>query len=492
MTENLGDLIRHNASRDKAAVIDLGDPARPVERSYKDLDRRADAVARGLRKAGIAPGQCVGILSQNRIEYIEVFFGIMRAGCVVVPVNIKLARETVAFILEDAATAFHFVETGAADLVPEGRQVITFGEDYEDFLDNGPFTSHEVSDRDLCSMPYTSGTTGQPKGVYLTHHGQQWATRAIVRDRRLTEHERTIVSAPFFHKNALLAIKTAVLPGATLIILPRFDAKVTLHAINDYQATMVTGVPTMMYMLLAETELLSALDVSSITTVSMGSAPATQALIDRIMATFPNCQVQYNYGTTEGGPIMTGWFHPDGKPRPPASVGYPMHDVEFRLEGGPNPNEGELVVRNPGVTIGYHNLPEVTAERLKDGWFYSGDILRQDEDGWLYFVSRKDDMFVCSGENIFPSEVAIRLERHPSIAQAVILPFDDERRGQVPYAFVKLTGQAQLSEDDVRQFAIANGPAYAHPRRVFFVRDFPLSGSNKVDTNALRKLADET
>ncbi|MFM1815622.1 MAG: hypothetical protein RLZ98_2317 [Pseudomonadota bacterium] len=491
MTGNLGDLIRSHRESDKVAVIDLRDPAAPVERTYRDLDRRADAVARGLRNRGIAPGQSVAILAKNRIEFIEVFFGIMRAGCVVVPVNVKLARDTIDFILDDSGTVFHFVETETAGLVPPGRAVVDFDAGYDTFLDFGPFETVPVGEHDICSMPYTSGTTGRPKGVYLGHAGQQWSTHMLVEVRRLTGRERTIVSAPFFHKNALLAIKTAVLPGATLIILPRFDARVTLDAVDRYKATMVTGVPTMMYMLLEERELLSRIDVSSVDTVSMGSAPASLALIERILATFPNCRVQYNYGITEGGPNMTGWYHPEGKPRPPSSVGYPMPGVEFRFEDGPHEQEGELVVRNPGVALGYHNLPEATAERFKDGWFRTGDILRQDDDGWMYFVGRRDDMFVCSGENIFPSEVVIRLERHPGIAQAMILPFDDERRGQVPYAFVKRATGSMITEDEVRKYAIDNGPAYAHPRRVFFVEDFPLSGSNKVDTNALRSLATE-
>ncbi|HAA93951.1 MAG TPA: hypothetical protein DCE33_16005 [Rhodospirillaceae bacterium] len=246
----------------------------------------------------------------------------------------------------------------------------------------------------------------------------------------------------------------------------------------------------MLYMLMAETDLVESLDLSSVTTVSMGSAPASDRLIERIHETFPNSQVQFNYGITEGGPLMVGWFHPEGKTRPLGSVGYPMPRCEYRFEGGPDKMQGELIVRNPGIAIGYHNLPEATSEKFQDGWFRTGDILREDEDGWLYFVGRVDDMFVCSGENIFPSEVVLRLERHPAIAQAVVLPFDDERRGQVPFAFIKRVSGEPVDEDEVKQYALAEGPAYAHPRRVFFVEDFPLSGTNKIDTVALRRLAE--
>lgn len=489
-TLNLGDLFKPNLGNANLAVIDLTDPERPVERSYAALDARADAVAAGLADAGIGRGATVGILSLNRVEFIEAFFGIMRAGAVPVPVNVKLPAETVRYILDDAATALNFTDAVGEALLPPGAAAVNFDRDFERFLRPGDFDTVAVGEADLCGMPYTSGTTGKPKGVYLTHAGQQWAARSLVEHRRLTAGERILISAPFFHKNALVAIKTAMLPGATLITLPRFDPRQALQAIHDHRVTMMTGVPTMLYVLMAETDLVESLDLSSVTTVSMGSAPASDRLIERIRETFPNAEVQFNYGVTEGGPLMVGWFHPDGKKRPLGSVGYPMPDCEYRFEGGLDDKEGELIVRNPGIATGYHNLPEASAEKFRDGWFRTGDILREDEDGWLFFVGRVDDMFVCSGENIFPSEVVLRLERHPAVAQAVVLPFDDERRGQVPYAFVKPVAGKAVDEDEVKQYALAEGPAYAHPRRVFFVDEFPLSGTNKIDTAQLRRLAE--
>jgi acyl-CoA synthetase (AMP-forming)/AMP-acid ligase II len=223
----------------------------------------------------------------------------------------------------------------------------------------------------------------------------------------------------------------------------------------------------------------------------MGSAPASDVLLEDISEAFPNAAVQLNYGTTEGGPIMLGWFHPDGKPRPVGSVGYPIPGCEYRFEGGPNDHQGELVLRNPGVALGFHNLPKETAESFTDGWNRSGDIMRQDEDGWFYFLGRVDDMFVCGGENIFPGEVESLLARHRGIAQAVVLPFGDETRGEVPFAFVVPEEGAALSEDDIKAYALENGPAYAYPRRVFILAMIPLTGTNKVDRDALRRLARE-
>jgi long-chain acyl-CoA synthetase len=193
-----------------------------------------------------------------------------------------------------------------------------------------------------------------------------------------------------------------------------------------------------------------------------------------------------NYGITEGGPIMLGWYHPDGHIRPVDSVGYPISGCEFRFEGGVDESQGELVVRNPGVAIGYYNLPELSKERFSDGWFRTGDIMRQDAEGWFYFIGRVDDMFVSGGENIYPGEVETLLESHPEVVQAVILPFPHTTKGEVPYAFVVKEAGSDLSEKDLKTFTIDNGPAYAHPRKVIFLPDLPLTGTNKIDRSALR------
>jgi long-chain acyl-CoA synthetase len=179
--------------------------------------------------------------------------------------------------------------------------------------------------------------------------------------------------------------------------------------------------------------------------------------------------------------------HPEGKARPEGSIGVPYTGTGARLIGGTHDDEGELAVRNPGILLAYHNLPDETAKRIRDGWYYTGDICRRDADGFYYFVGRTDDMFVCGGENIFPIEVETLLERHPSVHQAYVMPFEHEMKGQVPYAFVVPRPGAQVSEEALRQFALANGPAYQHPRRVFFLSELPLAGTNKIDQKQLRQ-----
>jgi long-chain acyl-CoA synthetase len=223
----------------------------------------------------------------------------------------------------------------------------------------------------------------------------------------------------------------------------------------------------------------------------MGSAPASEVLLDRLQERFPGARINLNYGITEGGPVLLSWKHPDGIPRPRVSVGYPLPDVEIRLEDGPDENQGILHTRNPGVMLGYHNLPEESAKALKDGWLDTGDILRRDENGWFYFVGRSDDMFVTGGENIYPGDVETMLERNDAIMQAVVVPAPNALKAHVPHAFIVLRDGETLTEDEVKKFALANAPAYAHPRRVFFVDALPLAGTNKIDRKLLIQRATE-
>jgi acyl-CoA synthetase (AMP-forming)/AMP-acid ligase II len=216
----------------------------------------------------------------------------------------------------------------------------------------------------------------------------------------------------------------------------------------------------------------------------MGSAPLTQALVDKVEALFPGARVENGYGTTEAGPLPFG-DHPGGIPRPPLSVGYPTSGSEVALREGPSPDEGVLYLRGPMLMNGYHDLPERTAEALRDGWYRSGDLLRRDEDGFYYFVGRADDMFVVGGENVWPGEVERLVERVPGVHQALVVPVPDEIKGALPFCFVVKQQDAVLDEAAVKAYTIQNGPAFAHPRFVAFVAAIPLAATNKPDRRRL-------
>jgi len=487
---NLGLLFAAHAESSRTAITDLRDPEWPRPVSFCALDAACDACARGLVRLGLEPGDRVGILSLNRVEFVIALLGAMRAGVVPVPINVKLSADTVSYIVFDSATRLMFAEPEPKSLVPGGIRVVEFGssgpEGFESFLDHGSFHAFEPIPDSVAIQCYTSGSTGRPKGVLLTHYGQNWSRRILAHTRGTTERDVILIAAPLFHKNALNAIKQGLTAGATLKLLPQFSVERYIETIARYRCTVISGVPTMMAMLLARRDLLNKIDTSSVRTVMMGSAKSSPHLLTELREYFPNAEPLVVYGVTEGGPVPLG-PHPEGKPCPPGSIGMPYPGTEAKLVGGSDPAEGELAVKNPGVLLGYHNLPAETAGRLRDGWYYTGDICRRDGEGFYYFVGRNDDMFVCGGENIFPVEVETLLERHPAVDQALVMPFDHEMKGQVPYAFVVLRAGAQATEEDLKQFAVANGPAYQHPRRVFFVERLPLAGTNKIDKQRLRE-----
>ena len=484
---NLGLLFAEHGASDRAAIIDLRDSTNPRPVSFRELDAGCNAVARGLTKAGLRPGDRIGILSLNRVEFVMTVLGAMRAGVVPVPVNVKLPADGVAYILKDAGARIVFVDSAAKRLLSADMRVVDFDADFESFLDHGAFAAFEPAPDSVAIQPYTSGSTGRPKGVLLSHYGQNWSRLILAHTRGTTAKDVILVAAPLYHKNALNAIKQGLTAGAVLILLPQFDIARYIEALGRYRCTVISGVPTMMAMVLTRKDLLAKVDTASVRTVMMGSALSSATLLEDVKASFPSAEALVVYGVTEGGPVPLG-PHPDGKSRPPGSLGVPYAGTEAKLVGGPGPDEGELAVKNPGNLLGYHNLPAETAKRLRGGWYYTGDVCRRDAEGFYYFVGRTDDMFVCGGENIFPGEVQALLERHPAVHQALVLPFENELKGQVPYAFVVPRNGATVSEDDLKQFALANGPAYSHPRRVFFLEQFPLAGTNKVDRDALRRL----
>lgn len=483
---NLGDLIDRSRDLDREAIIDLVASDHPRRYTHRQIDRLANGVAKYLVDHGYARGTHIAIVSLNRAEYVIAYFGIMRAGCVAVPVNIKLPRETIDYVMDDAVIALAFVDAANRPLVRQGIPVI-------DFDDAGPtgfaaaikpddFTSVAAGKEEVGQMLYTSGSTGRPKGVPLSHDGQLWALSTRT-SGALNESDRYVIAQPLFHMNGLFAIKTIFATNASVVLLPSFETRSYIEAIAAYKVTAATAVPTMWARVVKETELLGQRDISSVRRLMLGSAPMTMGLWDKIKQALPNVTISIGYGTTEAGPAVFG-PHPDKIPTPPLALGYPITFDDIKLVNGTE-NEGVLLMRNPALMDHYHNLPQQTAKAIVDGWYYSGDVMRRDENGFYYFVGRADDMFVCSGENIYPGEVEKLLERHPQVQQAVVVPLPDEERSQVPVAFIVTRAQAHPSFDDIRKFTIANGPAYQHPRRVEFVSELPWAGTNKIDRKAL-------
>ncbi len=486
---NLGDLVHRDRDQDKLAIIDLGGE---TERryAYRDVDGMAKGVARALTARGFRRGDRIAILSLNRAEFIAAYYGIMRAGLVAVPVNFKFPQATIDFILRDADARLVFCDPPRRDLCPAGLPVVCFGDagpdGFDRFIDPGPFDAIVAHQDEPAMFLYTSGSTGTPKGVVLSHQSHIWVVETRLDGQDLSRH-RFLIAAPLFHMNALALSKLACAAHATIVLQPQFVATAYIAAIGQHRCTWLTAVPPMIAMMLRERALLERTDLSSVEFIRMGSAPVSQSLMEALHRALPRAKVTNAYGTTEAGPVVFG-PHPRGLPQPETSVGYPHPKVQLRLiaDEGRIADEGALEMKCPAVMLGYHNRPDLPPPITADGFYKTGDVFRRDADGFFYFLGRTDDMFVSGGENIYPGDVERMLERHPAVAQACVVPIDDDIKGQKPVAFVIASSGAKPDAEDIKRFALTNGPAYQHPRFVWFVDRLPLSSTNKIDRNALK------
>jgi long-chain acyl-CoA synthetase len=492
---NLGDLIRRERDLDKIALIDLGGEQSPREFSYRQIDDMANSVARALIKRGVARGDRIGILSANRAEFLAACFGIMRAGLVAVPVNFRFPPATIAFILRDAGAKLVLCDPPRRDGCPADLPVVCFGgagaDSFDRFLDPGPFKTVTPAPDEPAMFLYTSGSTGTPKGVVLSHQGHIWVVETRLSGQDLARH-RYLIAAPLYHMNALALAQLACAAHATIVLQPQFSAPAYIEAVGRYRITWLTAVPPMIAMMLRERELLARTDLATVEFVRMGSAPVTASLMQALHAALPKAAVTNAYGTTEAGPVVFG-PHPHGLPQPELSVGYPHPAVKLRLVDGDDrtADQGVLEMKCPAVMLGYHNRADLPVPITRDGFYVTGDVFRRDKHGFHYFIGRVDDMFVSGGENIYPTDVERMLERHPDIAEAAIVPVEDEIKGHKPVAFVVPAPGRSLDEAEVKRFALANAPAYAHPRFVWVVDRLPLASTNKIDRAELRRMAGE-
>ena len=492
--QNLGDLIVRERDLSKIAIVDLGGEQAPREFSYAQLDDMAKGVARALLARGLARGERVAILSINRTEYLAAYYGIMRAGLVAVPVNWRFPRVMIEFVVRDSGARIIFCDQKRGPDCPDGIPAVCFGaegaESFDRFLDPGPFETIAPGADEPAMFLYTSGSTGKPKGVVLSHQSHIW----VVETRLAAglERHRYLIAAPLYHMNALALSKLACAAHATIVLLPQFHARGYIEAIERYRCTWLTAVPPMIAMMLRETDLIARTDLSSVEFIRMGSAPVSQSLMAAIHRTLPRAAVTNAYGTTEAGPIVFG-PHPQGLPQPETSVGYPHPKVQLRLVDGDNraASQGILEMKCPALMLGYHNRPDVPPPFTRDSFYITGDVFRRDAQGFHYFLGRTDDMFVSGGENIYPSDVERMLECHPDVAQACVVPVDDDIKGQKPVAFVIRKPGAKANEGEIKNFALANAPTYQHPRFVWFVDELPLASTNKVDRAALHREAEK-
>jgi long-chain acyl-CoA synthetase len=491
---NLARLLRRTASEvpGKPALVQA---AGGKALSYEDLDAAADAVARDLVERGVWPGDRVAIGMPNVPQFAAAYFGCLRAGAVVVPLNVMLTAAEVAGILEDAELRVALCVSPFDEVVGRagedgGIQVVS----QDAWPDSAKASSRppdvEVDDDDLAVLAYTSGTTGEPKGVMLTHEnlGANLRQQMSIPDAHVTREDVVFLALPLFHIFGLnVTLGLVVLNGATGILVERFEPVPALRAIQEHRVSILVGAPTM-YSAWVDTPGADQYDLSSVRLAVSGAAPLGEETLRSFDQTF-GVKIYEGYGLTETAPSLTSNRMAE-EPRP-GSIGKPLPEVELRLvddEGREVElgDPGEIVVRGPNVFAGYWRKKEETSRAFVDGWFKTGDVAVQDEDGYLYIVDRKRDLVIVSGFNVFPSEVEEALARNPVVKEAAVVGVPHPYTGEAVKAYVVLADGATAGESELLADVESRLARFKCPRSIEIVDSLPHLLTGKVLRRALR------
>ncbi len=496
---------RHNAARfpDRAAVI-----CRGSRLSWRELDQRVDRVAGALAAVGLKPGDRVALLLSNCSEFIELYFGISRAGMIAVPINYRLTPRETATILGSSrpellvvGQAYQATALALEELMPTLRRRWVVGGPADSYAETLALAPPPIppagNEDDPFAIFFTSGTTGLPKGAVVSHRNLEAnAFNQCIADASRPS-DINLVASPLYHMGAVFMATTYMLLGCTQVILPQFDPPAWFQAVEGEGATVSLLIPTMINSLLNHAEL-GARDLSRLRLIFYGGGPMPPALLRRALQQL-GCGFTQGYGLTETleATFLTASDHVlDGSEtqlRRLASAGREAAGAEVRivdLAGQDLPaNEiGEILVRSHSVISGYWNSPEETAAAIRDGWFYTGDLGYLDEDRYLFLVDRKKDMVVSGGVNIYTKEIEAVLYAHPAVLEAAVIALPDEEWGEVVTAVVVLRPGMTMSAEQVIGHCTEQLASFKKPRVVHFVDELPKNPSGKILKRDLRDL----
>jgi long-chain acyl-CoA synthetase len=501
-------MLSHGAERypENVAIV-----FRDVGLSYREVEALTNRFARALAALGVARGDRVCVLAPNCPEYIIGFYAIARAGAVASPMNPSYREREIEYQLNDTEAVAIIVHANLVPLVdavrartPHLKHVIAVGpgqaagpsvRSFNDLIAGQPATTPApvaIQEDDLVALPYSSGTTGLPKGVMISHKNLVTNNMQFVACIRMRESDRLMLFLPFYHIYGTMLMGAAVYTGATCVLMERFEPVECLELVQRHRVTLFFVVPPVLLMLSNWPEL-SKYDLSSLRTTMVGAAPVAPELARRF-SQLTGVPVLQGYGMTEASPLTHVNPVYDESLNVVDSAGLLAHDTAHRvvdIETGERelpPGEiGEICIRGPQIMQGYWRAPEATAAALRDGWYYSGDIGYVDERGYLFIRDRKKEMIKFKGFGIAPAEIEALLVEHPAVADAAVIGKPDPEAGEIPKAFVVKKKGQNLTANDVVAFVKGRLANYKVPGEVEFVDAIPKTPSGKILRRVLKE-----
>jgi long-chain acyl-CoA synthetase len=458
--------------------------------TWQAVDEGSARVAGLLKAKGLEPGDRVGIMLPNVPYFPIAYFGVLRAGGAVVPMNVLLKGREVKYYLEDSGAKWLLAWSDFAEAAEQGAKeagaeaILVKPGEFEKLLGDAE-PAREVAERDdddTAVFLYTSGTTGQPKGAELTHHNM-FCNATVSRDLfHMSEDDIVLGALPLFHAfGQTCCMNACAAAGATLTFIPRFDPAKALEIIERDKVTMFAGVPTM-YNAMLNDKSREERDTSSLRQCTSGGSAMPGELLRGFEKAF-DTMILEGYGLSETSPVAS-FNHPD-KERKVGSIGTPIEGVEMKVvDDDRNDVEqgevGEIAIKGHNVMKGYWNRPEATEEAIQDGWFVTGDMAKVDEDGYFFIVDRKKELIIRGGYNVYPREIEEVLYEHEGVLEAAVIGVPDEAMGEEVGAAVVLKEGQDVSADDLKAYVKGQVAGYKYPRKIWFVDELPKGPTGKI------------
>ena len=459
--------------------------------TYDELNKQGNCLSHHLvNKHQVQKGDRIAIIAENCLEYMLLFVAAQKTGVILVPLNYRLAPAEIEYLIKDSDPALIFVEEKFKEKLGPSRQVYSL-KDLRTICESTEiknFQTVPVLENDPLFILYTSGTTGFPKGALYTHKMLFWNSVNTSISLMVNNESRTINCMPPFHTGGWNVLVTPFLHhGGYTCLLKKFDAGTILKLLELERPTIFMGVPTMLKMIADLPKFLNS-DLSSLLYIIVGGEPMPLPLIEKWHD--KGVFIRQGFGMTEVGPNLTS-LHQKDAIRKKGSIGRPNFYVQTKIvgpEGIPIPpnQAGELLLKGPMVTPGYWRNPEATAKATKDGWFYTGDMVMQDEEGYIYVVDRIKNMFISGGENVYPAEIERILISHPMVEEVAVVGVPDQKWGEVGLAYVVASESADISAETLIGFCMAKLAKFKVPRSILFVEGLPKTDTGKIDRKAIK------